>query len=66
MYIGDMNKLFMSLVYIKYLFYKLKNKKKSIIRIAIYYNFICIKSFHKTYYNEDNDIHTLNTTIKDL
>lgn len=36
-YIGDMNKLFMSLVYIKYLFYKLKNKKKSIIRIAIYY-----------------------------
>lgn len=37
MYIGDMNKLFMSLVYIKYLFYKLKNKKKSIIRIAIYY-----------------------------
>lgn len=33
-----MNKLFMSLVYIKYLFYKLKNKKKkSIIRIAIYY-----------------------------
>lgn len=27
----------MSLVYIKYLFYKLKNKKKSIIRIAIYY-----------------------------
>lgn len=32
-----MNKLFMFLVYIKYLFYKLKNKKKLIIRVVIYY-----------------------------
>lgn len=31
MYIGDMNKLFMSLVYIKYLFYKLKNKKNQLL-----------------------------------
>lgn len=61
-----MNKLFMFLVYIKYLFYKLKNKKKINYQNSYLLYFICIKLFYKIYYNEDNDIYILNIMIKDL